>query len=153
METGHEMNPAWSFVVGVGAGLFVNLLLFLLKKGYVPFVNVLNENSIAGTWISEYKEGETVYHETIRVRQVWRTIYATAVLTEEGKPTEIQEIKGTYKNQILTAEYWSTEKNVIERGTFTLRRVTPDRLEGFFTFFSGDPLKLQQSSYLWRHSK
>jgi len=147
------MDPALSFAVGVGAGLFVNLFLYLLKKGYVPFLNAFNENSIADTWISEYTEGQTTYHETIRVRQVWRTIYATAVLTEEGKPTEIQEIKGTYKNQILTAEYWSTEKNVIERGTFTLRRVTSDRLEGFFTFFSGDPLRLQQSAYIWRLSR
>ena len=71
----------------------------------------------------------------------------------EGKPVEIQEIKGTYKNQILTAEYWSTEKNEIERGTFTLRRATSDRLDGFFTFFSGDPLSLQQSKYIWKRLK
>jgi predicted small secreted protein len=147
------MNPILPFAIGVCAGIVVNIIVFLFKKGYVPLLNLFNGNSIAGTWISEYKEGETAYHETIYVRQVWRSIYATAVLTEEGKPTEKQEIKGTYKNQILTAEYWSTEKNVIERGTFTLKRVTPERLTGFFTFFSGDPLQLQESPYSWKYSK
>lgn len=147
------MSPMISFIIGVCSGLIVNLIIYLLRKGYVPLVNLFNENSIVGTWVSEYKEGNNTYHETIRVRQVRRTIYATAVLTEEGQPTEIQEIKGTYKNQILTAEYWSTEKNVIERGTFTLKRVTHERLEGFFTFFSGDPLQLQQSQYTWRCTK
>jgi hypothetical protein len=147
------MNPIIAFGVGICAGLVVNVILYLLKKGYVPLLNLFNENSITGTWVSEYKEGSNTYHETIKVRQVWRNIYATAVLTEEGKTTEIQEIKGTYKNQILTAEYWSTEKNVIERGTFTLRRANHERLEGFFTFFAGDPLQLQQSPYKWRIAK
>jgi hypothetical protein len=137
-------------IVGVISAIIAGALIQALKKGYIPLFNLFNENSIAGTWISEYKENGSVYHETLKVRQVWRRIYATAILTEEGKPTETQEITGTYKNQILTAEYCSTEKNVIERGTFTLKRANSERLEGFFTFFAGDPLKLQQSEYIWR---
>lgn len=143
------MDKLYAISIGVGAGLIVNIIIYVLKKGYVPLLNMFNENTIAGTWCSEYKEGSETYNETIKVRQVRRTIYATATLTEQGKPTEIQEIKGTYKNQILTAEYWSTEKNVIERGTFTLKRVSPECLEGFYIFFGGDPLKLQQSQYKW----
>jgi hypothetical protein len=147
------MNPSLAFEVSVCAGLTVNLIIFLVGKGYIPLVNLFTEGSIGGTWISEYREGQNTYHETISVRQVGRAIKAVAILTEDGKQTEKQEIKGTYKNQILTAEYWSTEKHVIERGTFTLRRVTPQKLDGFFTFFSGDPLQLQQSRYTWTSSK
>jgi hypothetical protein len=147
------MNMMYPILIGIASGLAVQLIVFAFRKGYVPLINIFNENTITGSWVSEYSEDGNKYNESIRVRQVWRTIYATAVLTEEGRPTEIQEIKGTYKNQILTAEYWSTEKNVIERGTFTLKRANPDRLEGFFTFFSGDPLRLQQSPYIWRRTK
>jgi hypothetical protein len=148
----NNMDSLTAFIIGVCASLVAYFIAYLLQKGYIPLLNMFNENSIAGTWISEYSEGNNTYHETIKVRQVWRNIYADAVLTEEGKPTEIQTIKGTYKNQILTAEYWSTEKNVIERGTFTLNRANPNRMEGFFTFFSGDPLRLQQSKYIWRRA-
>lgn len=148
------MNPQLlGAIIGIGSGLAVQVIVFFIKRGYFSLFNRFTENSLAGTWTSEYQEGQNIYHETIHVRQFGHTIYADATLTEEGKPTEMQKIKGTYKNQILTAEYWSTEKNVIERGTFTLRRVTSEKLEGFFTFFSGDPLQLQQSQYIWRYSK
>jgi hypothetical protein len=142
-----------SLGVGVCVTIVGDVIVQLLRKGYVSLANLSKENLIRGTWVSEYEEGGKIYNETITVRQVGRNIYATAVLTEKGKPIEKQNIKGTYKNQILTAEYWSTEKNVIERGTLTLRRATHEKLEGYFTFFSGDPLKLQQSAYIWKIMK
>jgi hypothetical protein len=147
------MDGLSNFIIGVASGLSATAIGFLLKLGYVPIHNVLTSNSIAGTWNSEYKEDQNTYQEEIEVRQSGSTIYATAILRKDDGTKETQKIKGTYKNQILTAEYWSTEKRGIERGTFTLKRATRERLEGFVTFFSGDPLKLRESPYTWKYSK
>lgn len=138
--------------IGVLSGLAVQLLVVAFRRGYVPLVNRLTQDSLSGDWVSEYQEGVATYNETISIRQVGRTIQGTAILNEQGKQLEVQEIRGTYKHQILTAEYWSSDRNVIERGTFTLKRATPERLEGYFTFFSGDPLELTSSKYIWRRT-
>ena len=101
-------------------------------------------------WVSTYQENGNEYHESIRLFRLGRMIKGVATLRQPNKAEEIQRFKGIYKNQILTAEYWSTRKDVIERGTFTLKRENRTQMVGFYIFFSDRPLKLRQSEYIWK---
>jgi len=138
-------------LIGATGSLLAVAILWALRTGYVPFMSLFSSDTpISGTWTSQYAEGGVTYTETIKVKHIGRRVHATAtVVSTAGGPAEVQKIRGTYKNVILTAEYWSIDKGTMERGTFTLHRVTSDELEGHYIFFSGHPLSVRHRPYVW----
>ena len=148
-------NDMSGFLIGIVASIAAYIIIRIIILCYTSFISrLVSKDVISGSWISTYQgEDGKEYTERIRIRQLGRSIRGSATLSEADKSVEIQKIRGAYKNQILTAEYWSTEKGIIERGTFTLRRTRPNRMEGFYIFFSGDTWELCQSKYVWERPK
>lgn len=147
-----------TFLIGIGSSIVAAIIFRLLC--HISFtVNILSKclpkakGSISGQWISNYEEAGKEYTERISLYQLGKFIRGVAKISEPGEAEEIQKFKGVYKNQILTAEYWSTEKDVIERGTFTLQRKQAKEMSGFYIYFLGETLQPAQREYVWKRPR
>lgn len=140
-----------SIVTGIIAGLITALVVWLIKKGYLPLIRIFRPGDpVHGMWLAEYDENGKQCSETIAVRQVWGAIEGKATFAESDGSQRIQKFRGAYRNQILTAEYWSKDKRITERGTFTLRREKPNLLVGYLIFYEGTDWNLRAGKYVWR---
>ena len=142
------------FLIGVAASIAAYVIIKLLIR-FTITVSFLSKipwfNGVAGEWSSTYTDIElgTDIEERINIYRFGKSVTGKMLLIQTGKPIQTQKLKGVYKDLILTAEYWSTNKDVIERGTIVLKRESPVLMTGFYSYFSGTPLTLHQSQYSW----
>lgn len=142
------------FLIGVAASIAAYGIIKLLIR-FTIIVSLLSKipwfNGISGEWYSTYTDTElgTNIEERINIYRFGKSVTGKMLLIQTGKPIQTQKIKGVYKDLILTAEYWSTDKDVIERGTIVLKRENQVLMTGFYSYFSGTPLTLHQSKYSW----
>ncbi len=150
-------SPITIFLIGVATSVATFFIInFLIRLAIiVAFLSKIPLfNDISGEWRSSYTDTVlgTTTEEIINIYRVGKSVTGKMLLIQSGKPSQTQKIKGVYKNLILTAEYWSTDKHVIERGTIVLKREDPGRMTGFYSYFSDTPLTLHQSEYSWHRS-
>ena len=115
----------------------------------------LNEN-----YTSLFAEENKLKSEQININyQKDGVIKGTVTLIERdlsfSETEHTYSLEGRYSNKILTAEYYSQDKNVDERGAINLKLIDSDILSGFCSFsksaVSDDEIRV--SPYVWVSGK
>lgn len=115
--------------------------------------NGLTDIYLAEIYTSLFAEEGKLKSEQIRItKQEEHDIEGEVVLRERNNRELIYDLKGTFSNKILTAEYYSRERNNDERGSINLKMIANDIFSGFCSFskstVSTDD-EIRVSPYIW----
>lgn len=120
--------------------------------------NVQEHNNKTGIVLSDiytslFAEDNRLKTEQIRItKQTGSDIEGKVVLHEGRNLTLTYDLRGTFSNRILTAEYYSSEHSNDERGSINLKLITNNIFSGFCSFSKSSVStddEIRVSPYIW----
>lgn len=139
------------FLASGAAGLLLLVFFNILLPAIIQQFFSRHQPSIAGKWITEYREGDAEMREEVTVRQRGSKIRGQIALRSKDE-TDIYRFEGTFKNLILTGTYESTDPEDIERGVFLLNYAR-GKLTGQYARPSRESDEMISSRYVWQRPK
>lgn len=123
------------------------------KKHSTKARNALGEIRLSEIYTSLFAEDNRLKTEQIRItKQDGSDIEGVVILHERGNMTLTYDLRGTFSNRILTAEYYSSEHNNDERGSINLKLITNNIFSGFCSFSKSSVStddEIRVSPYIW----
>lgn len=123
------------------------------KKDTDKEYNDLTKIRLKETYTSIFAEDNRLKTEQIRItKQNGSDIEGIVTLKEKNDRVLTYELRGTFSNKILTAEYYSSEHNNDERGSINLKMITQDIFSGFCSFSKSSVStddEIRVSPYIW----
>lgn len=108
---------------------------------------------LSEVYTSLFAEDNRLKTEQIRItRQEGSDIEGVVVLHERGNMTLTYDLRGTFSNKILTAEYYSSKHSNDERGSINLKLITDNIFSGFCSFSKSSVStddEIRVSPYIW----
>lgn len=108
---------------------------------------------LSEVYTSLFAEDNRLKTEQIRIiKQEGSDIEGVVVLRERENMTLTYDLRGTFSNRILTAEYYSSEHSNDERGSINLKLITNNIFSGFCSFSKSSVTtddEIRVSPYIW----
>lgn len=167
-----NISAKLSFEGWIGIG--VSIALFILGSIILPIVvykykkrkERMEENSTKNdvldlilnkTYTSLFAEENKLKTEIITItkqskkHKIWGKVVLIESTSDNQEKKYTYNLKGTFANKIITAEYSSVSKTADERGTINLKLVDTDVFSGFCSFskIATSEDEIRVSPYIW----
>jgi len=152
-------------VIGITAGIISSLIFTFI----VFVISLLWRKAILPTW-------ENMLYKDIRLDGKWDSIFIGDSKNEDKEIVTLNQVghrvsgeifcvkgpdegrkykfEGTFKNQILIACYWTTEKRRLDSGSFTLHlKDNGKKLQGYASYYYDNKHKIESGDYCWTRTK
>ena len=144
------------FGVGIVSGLVTATLVLGIRNFYIKVVlpwyedRIYKDAKIEGKWKGEIQD---TGYEVVTLKRTGHHIDGNIVIISGPNQSEVYEIKGEFRNLILTLDYWSTRDGSLDRGTYTLMLTENGRtLSGKAAYYEDDKHKMYSGDVKWDRS-
>jgi predicted small secreted protein len=149
-----------NIIAGLFSGLLVTLLVVVFRAiwrdSLVPWFEnrVYKDIRVEGTWFSLYPTVIGNRQETINLDRHGHEISGSFVCTTKHNDGEQYEVRGSFRNMILTLIYESRDSQKVDRGTITLKCIkNGERLSGKIAIYHDSTDTIDVNEIIWFRSK
>lgn len=149
-----------SLISGLVSGIIVTLLVVVFRSFWngtiIPWFEnrVYKDIHIEGSWFSLYPTVVGERQETITLERHGHEVTGTFICNTDHNEGEQYNIKGNFRNMILTLLYEAKDKQISDRGTITLKCVkSGKRMSGKIAIYQDRLDTIDVNELLWFRSK
>ncbi len=149
-----------NLLIGIIGGVIASMIVVIIRsfwlRIFIPWFEerVYKDAKIEGTWHAIFTETEDLREEIVTLERIGHKISGSISCISGYDKGKNYNIKGTFKNLLLTLSYNSSDRVSLDRGSMTLMLVrNGDMLSGHSSFYEDISHSVCSAKILWHRDQ